>query len=227
MRSCERRPLSGEPLDRMRLIPALVTTTTVIVMVVPGAPTDAAGIRWSSVPDINQPVTLSHAEMAPRRSVTTPPLTTRSLGPVRPGQSLRDLEKACPTLRYGWYWNEGPPYPVVLLRLGEAAVMVELSEATPTSAVDRITTASPVRTTDGFGPGSRLSAMMRAWGKPHFAVGECALYVWFATRPGLSFSVEVPETLDCLARGRIESTGDASLLPAGTRVGPVLLFTRN
>ena len=211
----------------MRFTLSLVATATVIVMLVSGAPTDAADTRWSSAPDINEQVTLSHAETAPRCSDTTPPLTTRSLGPVRLGQFLRDLEKACPTLHYGWYWNEGSPNPVVLLRLGEAAVMVEFSEAITTSAVYRITTASPVRTTDGFGPGSQLSAIIRAWGKPHFGVGECALYVWFATRPGLSFSVAVPETIDCLARGRIESTGDTSLLPAGTRVGPVLLFTGN
>ncbi len=209
----------------MRFILALLAIAIVIIAAVPSAATDAAGARWSSVPNVNQQVTLSHAETAPSCSGTTPPLTTRSLGPVRPGQSLRDLEKACRTLRYGWYWNEGSPNPVVLLRLGEAAVMVEFSDVTPTSSVHRITTAFPVRTTDGFGPGSQLSTMMRAWGKAHFGVGECALYVWFAARPGLSFSVDVPETLDCLARGRIESTGDASLLPRGTRVGPVLLFT--
>jgi len=152
----------------MRFILGLVAIA--MILVVASAPVDAAGDRWSSVPDINQLVTLAHAETAPRCSATTPQLTTRSLGPLRPGQSLRDLEKACPTLSYGWYWNEGSPNPVVLLRLGEAAVMVEFSDAAPTGAAYRITTAFPVRTADGFGPGSELSAMMRAWGRPHFAL---------------------------------------------------------
>lgn len=126
-------------------------------------------------------------------------------------------------LRYGWAWSEGSPYPVVLLRLGQAPVMVEFSETTPASTVNRVTTAFPVRTTDGFGPGSPLSAMIAAWGEAHFGVGECALYVWFSKRPGLSFSVDVP-TLDCSARGHIESTGDVSLLPKDTKVKTVLLF---
>jgi len=67
--------------------------------------------------------------------------------------------------------------------------------------------------------------MVRAWGKGSFGVAECALYVWFSKRPGLSFGVDVPDGLDCLARGRIESSGDISLLPRGTKVGSVLLFT--
>ena len=129
-------------------------------------------------------------------------------------------------LRYGWAWSEGSPYPVVLVRLGEAPVMIEFSEATPTSAVYRIMTAYPVRTADGFGPGSQLFPMIGLWGEAHFGVGECALYVWFSKRPGLSFSVDVPR-LDCLTRGQIESTGDTSLLPKETRVGTVLLFTEN
>ncbi len=208
----------------MRFLLSLIATA----MTVGVACTSAAGSRWPSVPDIDQQVTLADAETAPRCSAKTPLLTTRSLGPVRPGQSLLDLEKVCPALRYGWYWNEGSPNPVVLLRLGEAAVMVEFSDATPSKiAVHRITTAFPVRTTDGFGPRSQVSAMMRAWGKPHFGVAECALYVWFAARPGLSFGVKAPDALDCLAKGQIESTGDASLLPPGTKVGPVLLFTAN
>jgi hypothetical protein len=208
----------------MRPILALVTFAVGALFAMPAAAKEPLN-RWPSVPDLDQQVTLADAETAPRCTATTPPLTPRSLGPIRPGQSLRDLEKVCRSVRYGWNWNEGSPNPVVLLRLGEAAVMVEFSDATATSTAYRITTAFPVRTTDGFGPGSELTAMMRAWGEPEFGVGECALYVWFATRPGLSFSVDVPESLDCLARGRIESTGDVSLLPRGTRVGPVLLFT--
>src|SRR5215831_20930551 len=175
---------------------------TAILLATANTPVGAADSRWPSPPDLNQQVTLADGQLAPRCVATTPTLTTRSLGPLRPGQSLRDLEKTCPALRYGWFWNEGSPNPVVLLRLGEAGVMVEFSDATPTSTVYRITTAFPVRTGDGFGPGSELSAMVRAWGQGSFGVAECGLYVWFSTRRGLSFSVDVPEGLDCLARGR-------------------------
>jgi len=182
----------------------------------------AANARWPTTPDTNNQVRLFDASTAPRCSTTTPQLTTRSLGPLRPGQSLSDLEKACSALRYGWAWSEGSPYPVVLLRLGEAPVVVEFSEPTAKSPVYRITTEFPVRTADGFGPGSQVAAMVLAWGEAHFGLGECELYVWFSKRRGLSFRVDVP-TLDCAARGRVESTGNASLLPQGTRVTSVLL----
>lgn len=188
----------------------------------------AAGAnRWAADPDMNTGVSLSDAQRAPRCGAKTPALTVRSLGPVRPGQPLRDLEKSCPSLRYGWYWNEGSPTPVVLVRLGDSAVMIEFSDATDASTIHRITTDSPVRTVDGFGPGSRLSAMIKAWGKPTFGVGEHGLYVWFSTRPGLSFRVEVPDRWDFLASRRVEQNGDATLLPGDTKVGEVLLVTAN
>jgi len=180
--------------------------------------------RWLADPEMNNGVSLGHAQSAPRCGAKTPTLTAGSLGPLKPGQPLRDLETRCPNLRYGWYWNEGMPTPVALLRLGDAAVMVELSDSTDSGTIERITTASPVRTGDGFGPGSRLSAMITAWGKPTFGVGECALYVQFPSRRGLSFSIEVPDNWDCLASGRVERSGDATLLPKGTRVGQVLLI---
>jgi hypothetical protein len=193
-----------------------------------GATSLAAGAdRWPANPDMNTGVSLSDAQRAPRCGAKTPALSVGSLGPVRPGQPLRKLEKRCPGLRYGWYWNEGSPTPVVLLRLGDSAVMIEFSDATDASTIYRITTDSPVRTVDGFGPGSRLSAMINAWGKPTFGAGEHGLYVWFSARPGLSFRVEVPDRWDYRASGRVEQSGDATLLPDGTRVGEVLLVTAN
>ena len=188
----------------------------------------AAGAnRWPADPDMNTGVSLSDAQRAPRCGAKTPALTVRSLGPARPGQPLRDLEKSCPGLRYGWYWNEGSPTPVVLLRLGDSTVMIEFSDATDASTIYRISTDSPVRTVDGFGPRSRLSAMIKAWGKPTFGVGEHGLYVWFSTRSGLSFRVEVPDGWDSLASRQVEQSGAATLLPDGTRVGEVLLVRRN
>jgi len=145
------------------------------------------------------------------------------VGTIASGTTSERCGKGMSLLRYGWAWSEGSPYPVVLLRLGEAPVLVEFSETTRASLVYRITTEFPVRTADGFGPGSQVASMVRAWGAAHFGLGECELYVWFSKRPGLSFSVDAP-TLDCTARGRLESTADISLLPKGTRVRSVLLF---
>lgn len=175
--------------------------------------------------DISNGVSLSDAKHAPLCSSKTPLLTTNSLGPVRPGQTLAELENICPSLHYGKYWSEGMATPAVLLRLGEASLMIEFSDDTPNdqSKIWRVTTDSPVRTTDGFGPGSLLSDMIRAWGKPSFGVGEVELFAWFSTRKGLSFRVDLPDTesWDCFAMGQLE---DAALLPKGTRVGTVLLF---
>ncbi|MCA9466104.1 MAG: signal peptidase I [Nitrospira sp.] len=181
--------------------------------------------RWPVEDDVSNEISLSDTKHAPLCSSKTPLLTTTSLGPVRPGQTLAELENICTSLHYGKYWSEGMATPAVLLRLGEASLMIEFSDDTPNdqSKIWRVTTDSPVRTTDGFGPGSLLSDMVKAWGKPSFGVGECELFAWFSTRNGLSFRVNLPDTQDwgCFAMSRLK---DSALLPKDARVGKVLLF---
>ena len=211
----------------MRSYISAANATLLILVSLLAVPSARAQTRWPSDAERNQ-VPLASAAHAPLCQAKTPTLTNRSIGPVRPGQSLQELEKTCPKLQYAWHWNEGLPTPVTLVRFGKASLMIEFSGTTTSSMIYRITTAdAQVRTADGFGPGSPLSAIIRAWGKPSFALGECVLAVWFASRPGLSFKVELPDNWDCLASGRVEQTGDVSLLPLGTRVGMALLFARN
>ncbi|MDR4494192.1 MAG: signal peptidase I [Nitrospirales bacterium] len=181
--------------------------------------------RWPVEDDVSNEISLSDTKHAPLCSSKTPLLTTTSLGPVRPGQTLAELENICTSLHYGKYWSEGMATPAALLRLGEASLMIEFSDETPNdqSKIWRVTTDSPVQTTDGFGPGALLSDMVKAWGRPSFGVGECELFAWFSTRSGLSFRVNLPDTQDwdCFAMSRLN---DSALLPKNTRVGKVMLF---
>ncbi len=187
----------------------------------------AAQARWPSDRDQGQ-INLGVSGSVPSCRPAVPPLMIDSLGPLRPGQPLVALERACPRLRYGWDWgDEGIPAPAVLLRFGTAMVEVELRDTLPSSPVYRVRTESPaIRTADGFGTGSALAAIVSAWGPPTFGVGECVLYVWFASHPGLSFRVRVPASWECEDVLAVEQ-GRASKLPPGTTVREVLLFRRD
>jgi hypothetical protein len=183
-----------------------------------------AQTRWPVETEDNK-IWLDLAVSAPVCRSKTPVLTNKSIGPIFFDQSLQQLEQMCKNLRYGWYWNEGSPTPAALVRLGKVGLMIEFSGTTSSSTIYRIMSSdSQLRTADGFGPGSRLEAMIRVWGKPRFVVGECALYVWFSTRPGLSFRVDLPVNWDCLDSGRVEHTGNPNLVPRGTRVREVLML---
>jgi hypothetical protein len=181
---------------------------------------------WPAPPDRHQ-IGLDAAATAPLCRTRIPLLTKRSLGPLHPGQSLRDVQGICPRLVYGWHGDEGDLWtPVAVTRLGPVSVVIEFSGTEPDSSVYRISTSSDrARTRDGFGPGVLLSAMAAAWGAPRFAVGECVLYAWFHSRPGLSFRIGLPHDWDCVTSARLENTGDMRLLPRGTRITEVLLFS--
>ena len=180
--------------------------------------------RWPRDKDRYQVGTYP-SDSVPQCRTAAPVLTADSLGPVRPLQRLAELERICPRLRYAWEWgHEGIPTPAVLLRLGEAVVEVEFPDTVPSSPAYRIRLDNPiVKTADGFGPGSELEAMARAWGAPRFGVGECVLYASFESRPGLSFRVRVPESWQCGDVNEVER-GKAPQLPPGTTVREVLLF---
>src|SRR5258705_5121753 len=164
---------------------------------------------------------------APVCRVTVPRLAMDSLGPLRPGQILRDVERVCPRLLYGWDWGtEGIPAPAVVLRLGGSVVKMEFPDTASSSGANRVSTDSRlVKTVDGFGPGSSLTAMTRAWGPPTFGAAECVLYVWFSSHPGLSFRVDVPKRWRCedvLAVGQ----GNSAKLPPGPTGPGAFLFRK-
>jgi len=181
--------------------------------------------RWPADKDSHQ-ASAYVADSIPQCLAAVPVITRDSLGPLHPGQPLADLERHCGQLRYAWEWgNEGIATPAVLLRFGDAAVEVEFPDTLPTAKTYRIRTESPaVRTVEGFGVGSQIQGMTRAWGAPTYGSGECVLYVWFKSRPGLSFRVRVPEAWECEDVQAVER-GGTSKLPAGTTVREVLLFS--
>jgi len=201
-----------------------LSTLSGIALVGIGVSAATAQSRWPADQDRYQLGNLD-LDSAPICRTAVPLLTIDSLGPLRPGQTPRALQGACPRLLFGWDWgSEGIPAPAVVLRFGEAVVEVEFPDTTGETVASRISSSNQLmKTADGFGPGSSLTAMMRAWGEPTFGINECALYVWFRSRPGLSFRVEVPASWQCEDVLAVEQ-GDVAKLAPSTVVGNVSLF---
>ena len=163
-------------------------------------------------------------DSAPLCRQTVPVLTPDSLGPLRTGQPLRDVERACPHVLYWWSWTvDGIPTPAVLLRFGHAFIEAVFSDTLSTSLVLRLVTHSPlIRTVEGFGPGSRLAWISRSWGAHRFGERECVLYTWYRSRPGIIFQVNVPDDSGCDA-GQVVRDGERARLPWTTTVREVVL----
>ena len=196
-----------------------------IILLTTAASLATAQEGWPPDPDAFQ-ITRYATTAAPVCTEHTPRLTTDSLGPLVPGQTLSDIRQRCPHLAYGWDWgDEGVPTPAVLVRLGDLLAEIEFDDTLPSSLAYRISTVSPqAQTLDGYGPGSLLREMADAWGAPEFGVGECVLYAWFKSRPGLSFRVVVPKAWDCADLVTYEESSTSRPLPADTKVQDVLLF---
>lgn len=163
-------------------------------------------------------------DSAPQCRATVPVLTPDSLGPLWPGESLQELERACPRLLYVWSWtDEGIPTPAVWLQLGGARVLAAFSDTLATSRMLRLLTHSRlVRTAEGFGPGSRLWWISQSLGPLILGTRECALYARFRSRPELIFRVDPPDSWGC---GDIPDIlkGQRAELPRTTTVREVLL----
>ena len=188
---------------------------------VPLAASLSAQSRWPADPYRLARIPLDSAP-ACRQSV--PVLTKDSLGPLRPGEQLQDLERACPHLLYVWSWtDEGIPTPAVWLQFGQARILVVFSDTLSTSWVLRLVTNSPlVRTAEGFGPGSRLAWISHSLGQLSFGQRECMLYAKYHSRPGLVFKVNAPDTWGCDAREALLS-GRRLVIPRTTTVLEVVL----
>lgn len=160
------------------------------------------------------------ARCVARTPALTPP---DSLGPIVPGMTVADLEEACGELERAWLSLEGQPQPVLLTRLGEVPVLVEVEDTLPESRIRRVSTASPgARTPDGIGPGVSLSEVLDAWPDLGIALGE-GTYALSPSHPGISLELTWPDAGDAPLFSRAQRSGDLSGLPKETEVAGVLL----
>jgi hypothetical protein len=175
---------------------------------------------WPTDQEANQLVPGKEVPTSPCRA-TPPLLTTDSLGPLRPGMTLRQILTACPSAYYGWHWEEGIPEPALAIRLGSSIVLAALTDtAGPKAAVYRILLAdSTIKTREGIGPNSQIKDMIASWGTPRMGVAECSLYVWFDARPHISWITYFPQGWDCDRLERFVADSSATHLPRDLRVG--------
>lgn len=159
----------------------------------------------------------------PQCRESAPSMTPDSVGPVRAGQTLKELRRACPELLRGWDWgDEGVPAPAVAVRLGDAVVTAELDSTLAASRVRAVTVEhGSARTPEGFGPGSTLGEMARAWGAPRLIEGECVIEAVFPGREGLVWRLSIPGRPDCAQVGEIARANAADRLPPETVVSRV------
>jgi hypothetical protein len=175
---------------------------------------------WPADQETNQLVPGKQVATTPCREAT-PMLTSDSLGPLRPGMTLRQVLAACPDPFYGWHWEEGIPEPVLAIRLGSSLVLAALTDtAGPKAVVYRILIAdSTIKTRDGLGPQSQLKDMIHRWGTPQMGAAECALYVWFDALPHISWITNFPSGWDCEKLEAFVDDSSAARLPGDLRVG--------
>src|SRR5438552_16806618 len=130
-----------------------IATTAALLCSLASAPLSAQS-RWPTKAG-DDPKDLG--AVTPQCRSRTPLITSDSIGPFSLHQTLREIERACPRLQYGWGWSMGNG-PLVRATLGEIAVQIDIRDTLPSSAVYQISTDGPeARTADGFGPGSTLS----------------------------------------------------------------------
>lgn len=156
---------------------------------------------------------------------STPALTPPdSLGPIKPGMKVGEIEAICRELEFGWISVEGRPQPVLLTRLGDVSVVIEVRDTLPRSRIHRVSTASSsARTVDGIGPGVALSEVLRLWPDLRIGMGE-GTFALSPTHPGISLELAWSDPDDWRAFFHAQRTGDLSRLPVDTNVSAVLLL---
>ncbi len=178
--------------------------------------------RWPSDP---ASATVRRDTTTPAQCVQqTPLLTPRdSLGPIKPGFTLAEIEETCSQVEYAWLYLEGQPTPVVITKLGEMTVLFVMIDTVPASWIYRVSTSSILaRTQDGVGPGIDLATVSRIWPDLRIAFGEGAIALSRAN-PGITLGIGMRDGWSWEALNEVRRTGDWSLLPEGTSVESVAL----
>ncbi len=207
----------------MRILRPLVVASLLVGV---HAPAIAQAV-WPSDPERNQ-VGNTWPDRVPSCRRTTPLLTADSLGPIplRSTTTLADLRAACESWYHAWRFLEGQATPVLMTRLGDVSVLIEVYDTLATSRVYRAATRSPAaRTADGVGPGVLARMAAQRWAPVSFGQGE-GFVMTSPSRPWISLAVHIPGVWDQRLISRLVRTKDARLLPARATISEVLLLPR-
>ena len=156
-----------------------------------------------------------------------PLIAPRSIGTLRPGQSLQQVAATCPRSLALWDWgDEGIPAPMLVVGLGGAIVELIFEDTLASSRVVSLRITHPrARTAEGVGPGSTLGDLVRTYGPARFEEAECVLYASFARAEGLSFRLRLPKPFDCIDVTRLGESQRG--VPAEARVHAVVVYGRD
>ena len=106
-------------------------------------------------------------------------ITRDSIGPVRPGMTLADLNRLCPRVLHVWEQGGGQEerhYPIIAVTLGHATVFASVEDTASGSRLSTIyTTDSGLQTLNGIGVGSTYAQLRATYGASTLAAGsqEC------------------------------------------------------
>jgi hypothetical protein len=166
-----------------------------------------------------------HQEASAQCASDTPALSpTGRIGPVRVGASLADVLDVCDELERGWLSLEGAPHPALLLGLGDASVLLEMSDTTTSATILRMSTASEaVRTPDGMGPGLTVKEAAEIWTDLEVVFGE-GTFLRSSSHPRFSLAISMGEAWDANAAVRARDQRDLTLLPERTHVAWLLIL---
>ena len=206
----------------MRFRTAWVFVSATLISLWSPVPGFAQTNRWPSDP---ASATVRRDTTSPAQCVPqTPVLMPRdSLGPIKPGFTLAEIEETCAEVEYAWLYLEGLPTPVVVTRLGEMTVLFEMTDTLSSSWIYRATTASPLaRTVDGVGPGLDLAIVSQIWPDLRLSFEE-GLSAHSRTNPAISLWIGNREDVNWEALRRVNQSGDWSSLPEGLFVEVVAL----
>ena len=192
-------------------------TPSASVSQIPAWPADTA----SNATDADAKLPEALAGSVPSCGGATPVFAIDTVGPLYPGMPLANLFAVCKNPLLLWHSSEGIYHPALVVKMGTAVLLLDATGVTTDDIITRVIGLSGVRTAEGVGPGSPLVDAVRAYGEPGWKLDQCAVSVFFASRPGLSVRVDlagVGGDVTCEQLREFAVGSDASHFPRGTRI---------
>lgn len=182
-----------------------------------GSPFTPAAIasvsRWPADPLEAQAVAAddSAVRALPMCGAASTPLTGDSIGPLRPGLSLAQVDTLCPHSIAQWdLGDEAIPEPSLAVNLGGASVMLVLTDTLSSSTIFSLLSKDErLRTSEGIGVGSTVQQLRQRYGTLTLGEAECWLYATLARAPGLSFRVTIIGVDTCEGTGKLPASVDS------------------